>query len=125
MMLEQITIDIELTNGNSGQQKAWYESHKQRRRIEDILVAEHRKRNCPYMTKVALNIVRLYSGRQRAWDADSILRGNSKQLIDAMVSAGWFLDDSTKYISQVVGSQEKGEVRGVRIEIHSKPAAFE
>jgi hypothetical protein len=74
------------------------------------------------MTKVALNIVRLYSGRQRAWDADSILRGNSKQLIDAMVSAGWFLDD---YISQVVGSQEKGEVRGVRIEIHSKPAAFE
>jgi Holliday junction resolvase RusA-like endonuclease len=125
MMLESITIDMELTSGNSGQQKHWYESHKQRRRIEDILKEIHRKREVPYMTKVALNIVRLYSGRQREWDCDNLLRGNSKQLIDSMVSVGFFLDDSTKYITQVVGSQERSKVSGIRIEIHSKPAAFE
>ena len=125
MMLESITIDMELTSGNDGQQKHWYESHKQRRKIEDILNAENRKRNIPYMTPVALHIVRIYSGRQREWDCDNLLRGNSKQLIDSMVSAGFFLDDSTKYITQVVGSQERSEVSGVRIEIHSKPAAFE
>ena len=124
MMLESVTIEMELSNGNNGQQKHWYESHKQRCQIEDFLKFTNRKRNCPYMTPVSLHIIRLYSGRQRAWDADSILRGNSKQLIDAMVAAGWFLDDSSKHITQVVGGQERGDIRGVRIEIHSHPATF-
>ena len=126
MLLETVIIELPLTNNNSGQGRAWYQSHKERLAFEQAFAMREGGKSLPYLQPVSLHVVRCYTGRGRAWDADNLLRGNSKQLIDAMVSAGWFLDDNTKHIEQVVGSQEKvdRERDCIRVEIHSKQARF-
>ena len=126
MKINEIYLKINLTNRNQGQGKHWYQTHKDRLAIEQYLQQHVKKPTAPYMQQVAIHCVRLYGGRCRAWDSDSVLRGNFKQILDAMVSHGFFLDDRMKYIMQCVGSQEKvhPSETGVRIEIHDQPARF-
>lgn len=38
--------------------------------------------------------------RQRFWDSSSGLRGNYKEIEDAMVAAGWFNDDGPEWIDE-------------------------
>lgn len=60
----------------------------------------------PFEFPVKVTLTRILGPNQRLWDADSVLRGNAKQLIDSLVAIGWFYDDSMKYIVQVVGDQD-------------------
>ncbi|MCP4887507.1 MAG: hypothetical protein GY904_12940 [Planctomycetaceae bacterium] len=56
-------------------------------------------------SKQGLVITRWLGKGQRLWDADSVLRGEAKQLVDAMIDAGVARDDSPKYITFVHGLQ--------------------
>ncbi len=60
----------------------------------------------PFDFPVKITLTRILGPNQRLWDADSVLRGNAKQLIDSLVAVGWFHDDSMKYIVQVIGAQD-------------------
>ncbi len=60
----------------------------------------------PFKFPVKLTLTRILGPNQRLWDADSVLRGNAKQLVDSLVAVGWFHDDSMKYITQVIGAQD-------------------
>ena len=46
---------------------------------------------------------------ERLWDADSVLRGNAKQLIDALADAGYFHNDGPKWITEAIGRQDAGQ----------------
>jgi hypothetical protein len=93
-------LQIELTNGNDGRGGKWCSSAKMRKKIESMLIATGHRRE-PFDGPVSLLITRVMAARQRAWDADSWQRGNLKELIDALVVVGWFVDDSPKYITEV------------------------
>ena len=99
------TIKLNLTNGNDGQGRAWYKSAATRKAIEQQLKVQDLKRD-PFEFPVKLTLTRILGPNQRLWDADSVLRGNAKQLIDSLVAVGWFHDDSMKYITQVIGAQD-------------------
>jgi hypothetical protein len=124
--VEEIKIELPLRNGNSGQGRAWYATHAERQKFEQYIVAAGKKKKVPYMFPVALHVIRCYGKRQRVWDADSVLRGNWKQLQDALVACGWFQDDNPSHIMQVVGSQRKAEdgVESVIVEVWTQPAVF-
>jgi hypothetical protein len=113
------TLPIELTNGNDGQGGRWFKSATVRKKLEVIL----RQLGCervPFDFPVEVHVTRILGKGQRLWDSSSVLRGNYKQLEDALVVLGWFHDDSTKYITHTAGFQD-GNQRGlgpaVKIEI--------
>lgn len=123
--IDELFLEIPLTNRNSGQGNAWYATHKQKQECVEYLKLNNKVRSTPILGPVALRVVRLYSGRSRAWDSDSILRGNLKQILDSMCSVGWFIDDGPNYIMQTVGEQQKTDGKtGTLIEIYDKPARF-
>ena len=102
--LIEITLPICLTNNNAGQGRSWHKSATDRKHFEQILRADHLVRS-PFGLPVSLEVIRNIGPRQRMWDADSILRGSAKGLIDALTACGWFVDDKPEHIMQVVGSQ--------------------
>ena len=44
-------------------------------------------------------MIRLLGKGQRLWDYDSIGRGSAKELLDAVVATGWFVDDGPQWIT--------------------------
>lgn len=97
--IETIPLPVELTNRNAGQGHHWGATAASRKKIEDILRKRFLTRS-PFLHPVKIEITRILGKGQRLWDNDSIGRGNSKQLVDALVSCGWFSDDSPKFITE-------------------------
>ena len=115
-----IRLPIELTNGNEGQQKAWGKASRTRKTMERNL----RKLGLvfePYRGKVTVTVVRVLGKGQRLWDSSSRLRGNYKQLEDAMVACGWFTDDSPKHIKDTIAQEDDTQrANGPAIDIYIK-----
>jgi hypothetical protein len=112
-LIHSAELPIELTNGNDGRGGRWFSSAKMRKEIESIIIAEGHRRT-PFESPVSLLVTRVMAKRQKAWDADSWQRGNLKELIDALVVVGWFIDDSPKYITEVRFRQRAGNPRPVK-----------
>lgn len=120
-MLYSALIRLDLKNGNDGRGNRWFSSAKIRKQYSAYLRAHGLVRQ-PFDRAVSLRIVRIIGPRQKAWDEDSILRGQSKELIDALCECGWFVDDRPKYIKQVLGSQEVNREIGpaIRVEVYDE-----
>lgn len=103
-----VTLPIELTNNNQGQGHKWFSSAKARKVMERDLLALGQRRE-PFAGKVKVVITRILGKGQRLWDSSSVLRGNYKQLEDALVSIGWFHDDSPRYITVTLGLQDAAQ----------------
>lgn len=102
MILHSAELPVELNNGNDGRGGKWFSSAKVRTKIEALLRAEGHAMQQPISTgKVSILITRILGPRQQKWDADSYQRGNLKELIDALVVCGWFVDDGPKFIEEV------------------------
>lgn len=106
--LLDVTLPIELTNNNQGQGHKWFSSAKARKKLEESLLLLRQRRE-PFEIPVKVVITRILGKNQRLWDSSSVLRGNYKQLEDAMVSIGWFHDDSPKYITVTLGLQDANQ----------------
>lgn len=100
--IESRLIPLDLTNSNDGQGRAWFSSAKERTRIEQILIDAGMRRKKPFKRQVRLRLTRILGPRQRLWDPTNFWRGNTKQLVDALVALNWFTDDSRKYIAEPV-----------------------
>jgi hypothetical protein len=101
MILHSAELPIELNNGNDGRGGKWFSSAKVRTKIEALLRATGHVRPKPFDRAVCLLVTRILGPRQQKWDADSYQRGNLKELIDALVVCGWFVDDGPKFIEEV------------------------
>lgn len=102
MILYSAELPIELNNGNDGRGGRWFSSAKVRTQIEALLRVQGHTMQRPISTgKVSLLVTRILGPRQQKWDADSYQRGNLKELIDALVVCGWFVDDGPKFIEEV------------------------
>ena len=65
----------------------------------------------------SLGLTRVLGPKERLYDTDNLV-GGAKQLIDAMVSCGWFVDDSPKFL--VVNCFQDEDFRGVGPFIRAK-----
>lgn len=129
-----IGINAELKNNNNGQTKHWSTSHREKKVMINALqnaIILHPE-NCSlsfldfrkeimvgsFNQKVDLTIKRILGKGQRFFDPDSILRGNCKQLVDALTSEKILKDDSSKHIGRVLGLQCANQrTRGPSIEV--------
>ena len=98
-------VPHELTNGNEGRGTSWYKPAIVRKKIEKDLRATNLERD-PFDCLVDVTITRILGPRQSKWDADSVLRGSAKELIDALVAVGWFVDDGPRWIRHCDGRQD-------------------
>ena len=134
-----IHLPMKLKNNNQGQGHHWSGSHRERRAAsEAVAKAEYRYTMDGHTTigctllewlsgphtsygKLGIIVWRVLGPRERLWDADSVLRGNYKQIQDALIEAGLAEDDSPKYIDWVLGRQDKerrDEGSSVEIELY-------
>lgn len=138
-LIGTIDVPMKLKNNNQGQGRHWSGSHRERRIASEAVanagfwyhLADHTKVGLrlsewllePHTSYGLLGMVvwRVLGPRERLWDADSVLRGNYKQIQDALIEAGLAEDDSPKYIEWVLGRQDKerrGEGPCVEIELY-------
>lgn len=115
-MLLDVTLPIELHNRNTGRGGAHWQTTKERKDIEESLRLLGHVRT-PFEFPVGLTIVRLLAGRQRFLDTDSLGRGNAKELVDSLVSCGWFVDDKPEHIRAVNYMQDE---RGRKLRKHGE-----
>lgn len=99
-------LPFELTNGNEGRTKHWYKSDKFRNYCEAKLRQQGLAKAQPFDCPVAVEVLRLLGPGQRLWDYSSGLRGNWKEIEDALVAVGWFTDDGPKHIKRVWFDQD-------------------
>jgi hypothetical protein len=105
MILRTIELPIELTNNNTGRTQHFGRSASQRKKYERIIRAKFGQQ-VPFSSKVEIVVQRVLAARQRLWDESSILRGNWKEIEDALVACGFISDDSPAYIGMCVGVQD-------------------
>lgn len=100
-----LVLPIELTNGNDGRTKHFGAAAKRRARYERIIRLLH-PRPQPVPTPVRLTITRVLGKGERLFDADSLGRGNAKELVDAVVAAGFLPDDGPRHVHEVTYRQD-------------------
>ena len=86
-----LTLPIELTNGNEGRTKHWGTAAKRRHQYEATIRLMHCR----------ITITRVLGRGQRLYDADSLGRGNAKELVDAIVAVGLIPDDGPRHVTAV------------------------
>ena len=101
----ELTLPIELTNGNEGRSKHWAPAHKRRREYELAIRAEY-PRPKKVKTPCRMTVTRVLGKRQRKFDADSLGRGNAKEIIDALVAVGFLPDDGPRHVVEVTYRQD-------------------
>lgn len=107
-LLKRITLPIKLTNYNDGQTRHFGMAASQRKKYEKIIRAKFGQQK-PFDVPVRILVVRVLGKGQRLWDYSSILRGNWKQIEDALVACGFLHDDGPKYVTLVVGIQDESD----------------
>mgnify|MGYP003639135810 FL=1 len=105
MQVFDVVLPIELKNNNTGRGFHWSKTNKERQALETTLVLLRQKRK-PFDHPVSVLVTRILGKGQSFWDSSSILRGNYKELEDALVVCGWFHDDNTKWITNTFGIQD-------------------
>jgi hypothetical protein len=113
-----VRIFKELNNGNQGRSKHWSSAHRERQSWRKALdtaivipangaeLAFYDHVESPPSHKQGLVVRRVLGTRQRYWDADSVLRGSAKELIDSLVESGVAYDDNIQHITWVLGDQD-------------------
>lgn len=114
-----VTLPIELTNNNGGRTQHFAKSASFRRKVElQLRGLGHVYSPLPY--PVWYRVTRILGKRQKFWDQSSGLRGNWKEIEDAMVACGWFKDDSYEWVREVRFDQFKPQepkLPAVKIEL--------
>lgn len=98
-------LPVPLSNNNDGQTRHWGKSVAYKTMYARTL-AQLRFKAVPPTYQQKIVITRILGKKERLWDADSVLRGSAKQLIDSLVGAGFLIDDSPKYLTEAIGRQD-------------------
>jgi len=121
-LLFTVKVYHKLKNNNNGQTKHWSSSHSERKKWMKALdtaevetangdvfgfheFATHVLSGKPVAQKVGIEVHRVLGPRERHWDADSVLRGSAKQLVDSLVESNYLTDDNIKHILWALGTQ--------------------
>ncbi len=121
-LLFTVKVNHKLKNNNNGQTRHWSSSHSERKKwMKALETAEvETETGCmfdyhdflanvlggePMAQKVGIEVHRVLGPRERHWDADSVLRGSAKQLVDSLVETKLLTDDNIKCILWALGTQ--------------------
>ena len=117
--MHSVTLPFALTNGNEGRTKTYWKPARFRKQVEaELMLTGHSRR--PWPMPVVVHVTRILGPRQSKFDADSLQRGNLKEVIDSLVTVGWFVDDGPKWIIECRCFQDdenRADGPAIRIEV--------
>jgi hypothetical protein len=108
--LELIRLPIRLANNNGGRGGSYHASATFRKKCEGHLRAwglAAKPVRFPFPVRV--RVIRVLGPHERKWDTSSILRGNYKEIEDALVAIGWFPNDSPDWIVETLPDQDDSQ----------------
>ena len=105
MLLDSVIIPIALTNENQGRTKHFGAAAARKKKYLKQLAALGFNRK-PFERRVDIVVTRILGPGQRLMDSSSLLRGNWKEIEDALVQLGWFHDDDTYWIRLTLAMQD-------------------
>ena len=116
MLLHSVILPIELKNANTGRTRHFGGSNRERKQYARLLkTLGHRRK--PFAVQTDVVVTRILGSNQRLWDASSVLRGNWKELEDALVEAGWWWGDDKQELQLVNFDNSDGfHASGVHVE---------
>ena len=104
-LLHSAILPVGITNDNDGRTKHYGISSDRRNRYERKLRSLGHARQ-PFGQQTDVVVTHILGPGQRKLDSSSILRGNYKELEDALVWLGWWHDDSPPFIRCVLPLQD-------------------
>lgn len=119
-LIESVEFPISLIGKNQASKEHWGIRHTRRGRYGSTVSILSGKRQ-PFDRKVGVKIVRVLGKGQRLMDESNLIGGSWKQLEDAMVSSGWFHDDSPEWVKLLSPEQDASNRTSgpmVRIEMY-------
>jgi hypothetical protein len=105
VLLHSAIVPIAITNDNDGRTKHYGVNKDRRIRYERKLRSLGHARQ-PFGQQTDVVVTRILGPSEKKLDQSSILRGNYKEIEDALVWLGWWHDDSPKYIRFVLPDQD-------------------
>lgn len=105
MLLLREMLPIALTNGNEGRTKHFGQAANRRKKYE-LKLREMWLIRKPFECQVDVVVTRILGPRQQKMDSTSLGRGNYKELEDALVACGWFVDDGPEWINYTLFRQD-------------------
>lgn len=108
--LLRIRLPIRLTNNNGGRGGSYHASATFRKKCEEYLRAWGlASKPVRFPMPVRVHVIRILGPHERKWDTSSILRGNYKEIEDALVAIGWFPNDTPQWITQTIPDQDDSQ----------------
>lgn len=120
-------LRIRLTNHNDGRTRHYHASNSERKDLGVWLRVKHGKRK-PFEFPIYLHVTRVLGPREQKWDYSSCGRGNWKEIEDALVANGWFVDDGPRYITGIEFLQDDSQRHmgpAIKIEIFKTADSFQ
>lgn len=105
MLLHSALLPIAITNDNDGRTKHYGVNKDRRIRYERKLRSLGHARQ-PFGQQTDVVVTRILGPNEKKLDQSSVLRGNYKEIEDALVWLGWWHDDSPPYIRFVLPDQD-------------------
>jgi hypothetical protein len=124
VLLHSAILPIAITNDNDGRTKHYGVSKDRRIRYERKLRSLGHARQ-PFGQQTDVVVTRILGPSEKKLDQSSILRGNYKEIEDALVWLGWWHDDSPKYIRFVLPDQDATQRDigpAIRIDVYASGA---
>jgi hypothetical protein len=124
VLLHSAILPIAITNDNDGRTKHYGISKDRRIRYERKLRSLGHERQ-PFGQQTDVVVTHILGPGQKKLDSSSILRGNFKEIEDALVWLGWWHDDSPAYIRCVLPLQDATQRDmgpAIRIDVYASGA---
>ena len=125
-LLFTMTVNKKMSNSNNGQSRHWSSSHKDKKEflravegswseadghmaltLDDLFSQVIGQSGLTEL--VDIKIERVLGKGERLWDADSVMRGSAKQLLDSIVDCGILVDDNSKAVRMALGAQDASD----------------
>lgn len=107
-LLHEDLLPVQLTNDNAGRTQSHRKTHRRRVTVSEHLKQSGRVRE-PFRGHTGVVVIRVLGSGEKLWDSSSVLRGNWKEIEDALVELGWWEDDDSRFISWTVGLQDASQ----------------
>ncbi len=124
VLLHSAILPIAITNDNDGRTKHYGLNRDRRIRYERKLRSLGHARQ-PFGQQTDVVVTRILGPSEKKLDQSSVLRGNYKEIEDALVWLGWWHDDSPPYIRFVLPDQDATQREigpAIRIDVYAAGA---
>jgi hypothetical protein len=93
-----LVLPIQLKSKNERDRMHWRQQRAMRQSYHDIVTLKYSRNELPPEVKQRVTVTRVMGPRERDFDEQNIGAGTAIELIDALTAAGYWKDDSPRWL---------------------------